>query len=238
MSAPANDAADAGVRGRRRATLELAIAYGLIVGTIWTPRPQQVWMWWASVAWIAVSTWRSFPGWAAMGFRSGGFLDSLWVVAAAGVFSAAAVAAAVRLHTLHAPHGLAHWVLTFGGYTMWSFVQQYLLQGYFLFRCLRLLPRREWAAVAAAAIFALAHVPNPILVPITLVWGMVACFVFLRCRNLYPLMLAHAILGITVTITVPGPVIHNMRVGIGYLRYHVPARVSASPALIPPQSAR
>ncbi len=237
MSAPAIDDADAGIRGRRRAALELAIAYGLIVATIWTPRPQQAWLWWASVAWIAVSTGWSFPGWAAMGFRRGGFVDSLWVVAAAGVFSAAAVTAAVRLHTLHAPRGLAFWVLTFGGYTVWSFVQQFLLQGYFLFRCLRLLPRREWAAVVAAAIFALAHVPNPILVPITLVWGMVACFVFLRCRNLYPLMLAHAILGITVAITVPGPVIHNMRVGIGYLRYHVPAKVGASPSFTPLQSA-
>ena len=107
-------------------------------------------------------------------------------------------------------------------YRLCSFVQQFLLQGYFLFRFLRLLPRRESVAVAAATIFAAAHVPNPILTPITLVWGMVACFVFLRCRNLYPLMMAHAILGISVSITVPGPVIHNMRVGIGYLRYHPP----------------
>jgi hypothetical protein len=32
-------------------------------------------------------------------------------------------------------------------------------------------------------------------------------------------MIAHAILGITVAITVPGPVDHNMRVGLGYLTY-------------------
>jgi hypothetical protein len=223
-------------RGGLIAALELSAGYGLIVWTIWTPRPQQTWLWWASVAWIVASSWWSFPGWAAMGFRRGGFVASLWVVAAAGVFCAAAVTAAVRLHTLHAPRGIAHWVLTFGGYTVWSFVQQFLLQGYFLFRLLHLLPRREWAAVAAAGIFALAHVPNPILVPVTLVWGIVACFVFLRCRNLYPLMLAHAILGITVAITVPGPVIHNMRVGIGYFTYRAPGKPGASPALSPPQS--
>ncbi|MGA7654210.1 MAG: CPBP family intramembrane glutamic endopeptidase, partial [Terracidiphilus sp.] len=236
MSAPHIDDADAGVRGRMRVALELGAGYTLIMATIWTPRPQQSWLWWASVAWIAASTWWSFPGWAAMGFRRGGFVASLWVVAAAGVFCAATVVAAVRLHTLHAPHGLAHWLLAFGGYTVWSFVQQFLLQGYFLFRFLRLLPRREWAAVAAATIFALAHAPNPILVPITLVWGMVACFVFLRCRNLYPLMMAHAILGIAVAITVPGPVIHNMRVGIGYLKYRAPARAGVGPASTPPQS--
>jgi hypothetical protein len=230
---------DAGrARGRLIAALELGAGYGLIVWTIWTPRPEQTWLWWASVAWIVASSWWSFPGWAAMGFRRGGFVSSLWVVAAAGVFCAAAVTAAIRMHTLHVPHGIAHWVLTFGGYTVWSFVQQYLLQGYFLFRLLHLLPRREWAAVAAAGIFALAHVPNPILVPVTLLWGVVACFVFLRCRNLYPLMVAHAILGITVAITMPGPVIHNMRVGIGYFTYRAPAKSGASPALTPPQSVR
>lgn len=224
MTVPTEPSATPAPPVRGRPALELAIGYGLILATIWTPRPQQYWLWWASVAWIVASTAWSFPGWAAMGFRRAGFLASIWVVAAAAIFSAASILTATRLHTLHAPHGLARWVLTFGGYTVWSFVQQFLLQGYFLFRFLRLLPRREWAAIAAAAIFSLAHVPNPILVPVTLIWGVVACFVFLRCRNLYPLMLAHAILGITVAITVPGPVIHNMRVGIGYLSYRAPAK--------------
>ena len=36
------------------------------------------------------------------------------------------------------------------------------------------------------------------------------------------LAIAHALLGITVAITIPGPVVRNMRVGMGYLRYHAP----------------
>ena len=56
----------------------------------------------------------------------------------------------------------------------------------------------------AALLFALAHLPNPILAPITLIWGLAACLLFLRYRNLYPLMIAHAILGITIAITIPG----------------------------------
>jgi hypothetical protein len=32
----------------------------------------------------------------------------------------------------------------------------------------------------------------------------------------------HAILGICVALTVPGPVDHNMRVGLGYLTYRPP----------------
>jgi Type II CAAX prenyl endopeptidase Rce1-like len=209
-------------RSKRRAWLELIVGYGLVLATVWTPRPGQAWLWWASALWIAASTWWAFPGWAAMGFRRGGFADSLWVVAVAAVLSTIAVTAAIHLHTLRIPHSLMGWVLAWGGYTVWSFVQQFLLQGYFLFRMVRLLPRREWAAVAAAGIFATAHLPNPLLTSVTLIWGLLACFIFLRCRNVYTLMLTHAILGVSLAITVPGPKIHNMRVGIGYLQYRPP----------------
>jgi hypothetical protein len=223
-------------RGRRLALLELCVGYGLILATVWTPRPAQGWLWWSSSLWIAASTYWSFPGWAAMGFRRGGFVASLWVVALGAVLSAIAVAVAIHLHTLRIPHTLMGWVLAWGGYTVWSFVQQFLLQGYFLFRLLRLLPRREAAAVAAAAIFAAAHLPNPLLTSVTLIWGIVACFVFLRCRNVYTLMLTHAILGVSLAITVPGPKMHNMRVGIGYLRYREPPK--GRPMLIDPASGR
>ena len=36
---------------------------------------------------------------------------------------------------------------------------------------------------------------------------------------MYPLAIAHAIFGICVAVTIPGEVIHNMRVGLGYIRY-------------------
>lgn len=224
----------------RRPLFELLVGYGLILATIWTPRPFQQGLYAIAAGWIALTSIISFPGWGAMGFRRSGFVASLWVVFAAAVVTACAVIVAVRLDTLRHPISTRSWIMTFGGYTVWSFVQQFLLQGYFLFRFLRLLPRREWAAVAAAAIFAAAHLPNPILTPVTFLWGLVACFVFLRCRNVFPLAIAHAILGITVAITVPGPVVRNMRVGLGYLRYHAP-RVhppGLEPAPIPQTQSR
>jgi membrane protease YdiL (CAAX protease family) len=222
----------AGARpARGRPLLELAIGYGLILATIWTPRPFQRWLYLAAVLWVLATTVLSFPGWAAMGFRSRGFASSMWVVLAALVVSIGAVAVAIHLDTLRHPVSTRSWIMTFGGYTVWSFIQQFLLQGFFLFRLLRLLPRREWAALAAAVMFALAHLPNPILTPITLIWGICACFVFLRCRNVYPLALAHAILGITVAVTIPGPMVHNMRVGLGYLRYHAPTGHTPGTAL-------
>ena len=207
---------------RRKAWVfvELAVCYGLILCTLWTARPLQRWFYWSAIVWAVLTTCISFAGWKAMGFRTAGFWRSLWVVGAALFLAAAAVVLAAQLHTLHAPGTFMQWIATFLGYAIWSFVQQFLMQGYFLLRILQLLPNPKWAAITTALIFTLAHLPNPILTPMTLLWGLTACFVFLRHRNLYPLAIAHAVFGITIAITIPGPVVHNMRVGLGYFTYH------------------
>lgn len=215
---------------RLRAWTDIALAYGLILATIWTPRPEQRWLYMVAAAWVIISAWRAFPGWSALGFRGGGFWPSSWVIGAAILLGTAAVALATRLHTLREPLTGRGWIMTFGGYVVWSFVQQFLLQGYFLYRFRQLFADERRAAVAAAGIFAAAHLPNPILTPVTLIWGLCACFVFLRHRNIYPLAVTHAILGICVAITIPGPVVHNMRVGLGYLRYHT----RPAPPVTPP----
>jgi len=113
-------------------------------------------------------------------------------------------------------------------------VQQFLLQSIFLARLLRLLPNANSAVLLSALIFSVAHLPNPILTPVTLILGVAACLVFLHYRNLFAVALAHAILGISIAITVPGPVDHNMRVGLSYLAYSDKSVASKhSPALSP-----
>lgn len=206
-------------RSRRGAAIEIAVAYGLILAVEWTPRPWQRVLWLAAALGVALIVWRSFDGWQAMGFRAANLGRSLWIAAAALVLAAVAITIAARMHTLLAFGGPFKFFATYCAYALWSGVQQLLLQGVFLPRFLRLIPKPAAAALVASALFALAHLPNPVLVPITLIWGLAACLLFLRYRNLYPLMIAHAILGITVAITIPGPVDHNMRVGLGYLRY-------------------
>ncbi len=215
-------------QSRRRDLTELGIGYALILLVIWTPRPAQRWLYLAALAWIVFSSVRSFPGWSALGMRVKGLWPSLWVVVAAVAAAVAAVTVAGQQHTLRMPHTLAQWGAMFGGYAIWAMVQEYLLQGYFLLRLLRLLPKARWAALAATGMFTLAHLPNPVLTGVTLVWGLVACTVFVRFRNLYPLAVAHAILGITVSITIPQAALHHMRVGLGYYRYRPPAALQRS----------
>jgi hypothetical protein len=207
-------------RGKRRDLVELALAYGLILLVVWTPRPWQRMLWWVAAAAIAIMTAISFDGLRTMGLRAANFFRSLWVVAMALAIATAAAALAGRLHTLHLPAGgpLAL-IANYWAYALWACVQQFLLQCFFLLRLLRLLPSQRWAAFAASAVFAAAHLPNPVLTPITFVWGLFACLVFLRYRNLYPLALAHALLGIAISVSIPGTLDHNMRVGLGYLTY-------------------
>lgn len=199
---------------------ELVVGFGLILAVIWTPRPLQHWLYFIALGWFIVSIFLSFEGWKAMGCSVAGFWRSSWVVGIAVVVAAVATFFASSLHTLHHPGGPLQWARTFGGYAIFALIQQLLLQGYFLARLLRILPNPNIAAALSAVVFALAHLPNPILTPLTLIWGLTACLVFVRSRNVYPLAIAHAIFGICVAITIPASILHNMRVGLGYINYH------------------
>lgn len=231
---------------KQRALIELAVAYALIMSVIWSPRPWQRVLWLIAVAAVAITTVRSWEGCQAVGLRRGNFWRSFWIVGVALLLAAMGVLLSMHLHTLRLPDpppngfgrsddALGHsllFVRTYWAYALWTFIQQFLLQGFFLLRLLRLLPTPKMAALAAATLFALAHIPNPILAVATLVWGFAACLIFLRYRNLYPLAIAHAIFGVTIAIAIPGPVIRNMRVGLGYLNY---GHRSQAPTSLQPQ---
>ena len=204
----------------RRAMLEFCVAYSLILAAIWTLNPWQRWFYWIAVTWIVVTTWMGRPTWRALGLGLSGLVRSLWVVGVAAILAGVAVYMASRLHSLHRLHGPHTLISHVWGYLIWAVMQQFLLQIYFLLRFMRLLPGKVAPVVAAAGLFSLAHLPNPVLAPVTLVWGIAACILFLRYRNIYTLGLAHGILGICVAVIVPDSIQHHMRVGIGYYRYH------------------
>ena len=201
---------------------EIIVGYGLILSVIWTHRPLQHWLYFVALGWFIVSMSLSFEGWRGLGCSTAGFWKSWWVVGVALLMGAGAVLLASSMHTLHHPGSPMGWIRSYAGYTVWALTQQLLLQGYFLARILRIVSNTTLAAFLSGSVFALAHLPNPILTPLTLVWGLAACFVFLRSRNLYPLAIAHAIFGISVAISIPATILHNMRVGLGYIEYHPP----------------
>jgi hypothetical protein len=212
--------------------LELAVGYTLIMATIWTVNPTQRVLYWLAFAWIIATSWARRDGWTALGLGRKGLVQSFWVVGVALALSAGAIFIAWRTHTLHRLHGPTPIFLHGWGYIVWSIMQQFLLQSYFLLRLLRLLPGKAAPIIAATGIFALAHLPNPILTPITLIWGAISCILFLRYRNVYTLGLAHGIMGLCIAVTVPNSLHHHMRVGLGYLRYHPRMQDRVSPTAI------
>jgi membrane protease YdiL (CAAX protease family) len=200
--------------------LEIAATYGLVLLALWTPTPLQTWLTWITLAWIVAATAASKLDARTLGFRPARLGPLLWVVGVAIVLATLAVWIAARIHTFHPlPSGTISLSRT-SGYLLWAFLQQFLLQDFFLLRLLRLFPSKTTAVIAAAVLFASAHIPNPLLVVMTLLWGAAACALFVRYRDLYSLGIAHGILGICLAVTVPSAVHHDMRVGLGYFRYH------------------
>jgi hypothetical protein len=204
---------------KKRILFELVIAYVLILVTMWTSsRTQQVLLF-TSATWIVVTTFLLPDKAKFNGLEPLGLERSWWIVVVAAVMAAAAVAISAQLGTLHLPPGFERHAWRAWGYIVFAFVQQFILQDYFLLR-LRDLTSKTWLAVAIAAVlFSLAHLPNPLLTFATLVWGFVACLLFLRCRDLYALGFAHAVLGLSIAFTVPNSIHHRMRVGLAYLTY-------------------
>jgi hypothetical protein len=220
--AEARSPADPGLfvaRSKRRDLIEIAVAFGLILAVIWTPLPWQHMLWWTAFAAVVAIICLSFEGAGAMGLRAADFLRSLWVVGLALGLSGAAMLLAAGMHTLSVPVSPLQFVKSFGGYVIFAGVQQFLLQYFLLSRLQRLIPDQKLVVIVVAALFAVTHLPNPLLTLATVVWGVAACLLYLRYRSLLSLAIAHAIFGIAISITVPGPLDHNMRVGLGYLAY-------------------
>ena len=148
---------------RRRDLFELSVGYGLILLVIWTPNPWQRLLYWGAAAFILAVSWRSFDGWPAMGLRRTNLLQSLWIVGLGLLGAAVAILIASRLGTLRPWHGPIELVQRFWGYAIWAFLQQFLLQVFFLQRLLRLVTGKMLGDDMAAGIFSFAHLPSPIL---------------------------------------------------------------------------
>ena len=206
-----------------RAMVEVFIGFVLILLTLWISGLAQLAIAGATFTWMLFATFRARPTAEQLGLRVAGTRRALWIVALAVIAAVLGVWISVRLHTFHAV--FRNYAVEWGflAYIVWALVQQFILQDFFLTRLVRIAPSRTLAVVVAGVLFAVAHVPNPLLVVATVVWGTIACALFLRYRNLYVLGLAHAILGMCIAVAVPNAVHHHMRVGLGYLQWHASA---------------
>lgn len=112
-----------------------------------------------------------------------------------------------------------HLWLRAGIYLAWCCLQQLLYQNvvYKGMRAKYGLRAVTWSA--SGVLFSLVHLPNPVLVPATLIWGVVSCRLFERRQSIFALGLLQMLLSNLLTWLVPAQYHHGLRVGPHYFSY-------------------
>ena len=98
----------------------------------------------------------------------------------------------------------------------WGTGQQYGLLCLFYRRSLDVLGSAWGAALSAASAFALFHLPNPFLIGVTFLAGLVSCRLYRNVPNVFVLGAAHAAIGLVLYHALPFSLTHELHVGPGY----------------------
>ncbi len=213
------------------AVLAAAGAYLLVEGGLWTAGTAQRGFTIAAMCWIAGCTLLQRRSWNMLGLGRRGFRQSSWLALIAAVL--AVTAAAAHLQHGFANHSISLWQVL--GYPLWSVEQEFILNSFLFLNLEKVAGTRRAIALSALA-FSLAHLPNAFLMMLTLLAGLVFCAAFARYRNLWPLAIAHALLGTAIATSTPDSITHHMRVGLGY--YASPSITLSIPASAPTRAAR
>lgn len=201
--------------------IRLLLVLGTIEGALWSQgRAQQVWFVVATVTLIVCALWDR-PGASELGLGWRGFAGASWALPIAAVASSTVLMIAWHEGTLRVLYGQGPiWTHSLG-YAIWALEQQFILNSFFYRRFENLMGNNGKALVTTAVLFSLVHIPNPVLVPATLVGGLFFVAIFQRFRNIYPLAVAHALMGLTLAVSIPDHWLRHMRVGLGFFRFHI-----------------
>jgi membrane protease YdiL (CAAX protease family) len=171
----------------------------------------------AVVAALALCAWGNRQAGGGWGFRREALAPALgWAAAFTVPVVAIALLLGRQMGTLHGGDHLAARFLILLG---WALVQQFILQTAVL-REVRGACGPRAAPAVAAGLFALLHLPNPFLTPVTFLAGLGWCRLYDRHPNLVPIALSHACASLVAVLALGPAVTGGMRVGYGYFLHH------------------
>jgi Type II CAAX prenyl endopeptidase Rce1-like len=98
----------------------------------------------------------------------------------------------------------------------WALFQQYALNGFINRRAQLAFGKGIKSVTLVAVVFALLHLPNPLLAILTFFGGLIWAAVYQRQPNLFALALSHSVASITLTLTISPNLLNNLRVGFKY----------------------
>ena len=98
----------------------------------------------------------------------------------------------------------------------WGFVQQYVLQSFVNRRAQIVWEKGVRSVVLTALVFSFLHFPNPWLMLVTFVGGLVWAFVYQRAPNLFALAISHSLMTWIVVSTLPMSALNHLRIGFKY----------------------
>jgi membrane protease YdiL (CAAX protease family) len=109
---------------------------------------------------------------------------------------------------------LLPWQLAIG--FAWGLVQEYVLQGFFNRRAQIIWGPGPLSILVTAIIFAALHFPNPFLMLVTFVGGLLWAFIYQRAPNLLALAVSHAVMTWVLVSTLPPSALNHLRIGFKY----------------------
>jgi hypothetical protein len=133
-----------------------------------------------------------------------------------GVAAVLLLGSGALLDSWRFPSSPTRWLGVVAWLLLWGTVQQYGLNCILYRRFHDLFGTHTAAAFGAATLFALFHLPNPLLTAATFIAGLVACTLYRRVPNVFVLGLTHAAISILIHYSLPFEMTRGMRVGPGY----------------------